>query len=106
MGKYLLRVNYTAAGLKGLAKEGAANRVAYVTDFAKSVGGKVESFNFALGDYDAYIVLDADDDRAVTAASLAVGASGVASISTVKLLTAAEVDGAIGMIGDYRPPGE
>ena len=106
MGKYLLRVNYTSTGLRGLAKEGAASRVKYVSEFAASVGGTVESFNFALGDYDAYVVLDAPDDRAVTAASLAVGASGVASISTVKLLTAAEVDAAIAVIGDYRPPGE
>jgi uncharacterized protein with GYD domain len=106
MGKYLLRVNYTAAGLRGLTQEGAANRVKYVSDFAASVGGTVESFHFALGDHDAYVVLDAADDSAVTAASLAVGSSGVASISTVKLLTAAEVDTAIGMVGEYRPPGE
>ncbi len=106
MGTYLLRINYTSSGLKGLAKEGAAHRVQYVTDFAASVGGTVESFHFALGDYDAYVVLEAPDDRAVTAASLAVGASGVASISTVKLLTADEVDAAITQMGSYRPPGE
>jgi uncharacterized protein with GYD domain len=105
MGKYLLRVNYTATGLKGLTSEGAANRVAYISEFASSVGGTVETFLFALGDYDAYVVLEAPDDRAVTAASLAVGSSGVASISTVKLLTAAEVDEAIGAMQGYRPPG-
>jgi uncharacterized protein with GYD domain len=106
MGKYLLRVNYTASGLRGLTKEGAGNRVKYISDFAASVGGTVESFHFALGDYDAYVVLDAPDDSAVTAASLAVGSSGVASINTVKLLTADEVDTAIGKIGDYRAPGD
>lgn len=106
MGKYLLRVNYTSTGLKGLTKEGAANRARYISDFASSVGGTVESFHFALGDYDAYVVLDAPDDRAVTAASLAVGSSGVASINTVKLLTADEVDQAIGAMGSYRPPGD
>ena len=105
MGKYLLRVNYTATGLKGLTQEGAANRVRYISDFAASVGGTVESFHFALGDYDAYVLLDAPDDRAVTAASLAVGSSGVASVSTVKLLTADEVDSAIGAMATYRPPG-
>ncbi len=106
MGKYLLRVNYTATGLKGLTGEGAANRVQYITDFAASLGGTVESFLFALGDYDAYVLLDAPDERAVTAASLAVGSSGVASISTVKLLTADEVDAAIGSMKSYRPPGD
>lgn len=105
MGKYLLRVNYTATGLKGLTQEGAANRVRYISEFASSVGGTVESFHFALGDYDAYVLLDAPDDRAVTAASLAVGSSGVASVNTVKLLTADEVDAAIGAMGSYRPPG-
>lgn len=76
MGKYLLRVNYTATGLKGLTQEGSANRVRSISEFAASVGGTVESFHFALGDYDAEVRLDAPDDRAVTAASLAVGSSG------------------------------
>jgi uncharacterized protein with GYD domain len=106
VGKYLLRVNYTSTGLRGLTQEGAANRAAYISEFAERLGGTVESFHFALGDYDAYVLLDAPDDRAVTAASLAVGGSGVASINTVKLLTPAEVDEAIGTIADYRPPGE
>ena len=105
MGKYLLQVNYTAEGLRGLTKEGAAKRTAYVAQFAASVGATVESFYFALGDYDAYVVMDAPDDIDVTAASLAVGAAGVASISTVKLLTADQVDAAIAKIADYRPPG-
>jgi uncharacterized protein with GYD domain len=106
VGKYLLRVNYTAAGLRGLTQEGAANRARYISEFAKNVGGTVESFHFALGDYDAYVVMDAADDTVITAASLAVGSSGVASINTVKLLTPDEVDAAIGVMGSYRAPGE
>jgi uncharacterized protein with GYD domain len=105
MGKYLLRVNYTAAGLKGLTSEGAANRVQYISAFAESLGGKVDTFLFALGDYDAYVILDAPDERAVTAASLAVGSSGHASISTITLLTADEVDDAIASMQGYRAPG-
>jgi uncharacterized protein with GYD domain len=105
MGKYLLQVNYTAEGLRGLAKEGAENRVEYIRRFAESVGGTVEVFYFALGDRDAFVVMDAPGDTDITAASLAVGAAGVASISTVKLLTPAEVDAAIAKIADYRAPG-
>lgn len=105
MGKYLLQVTYTPEGLKGLASEGAASRVAYISEFTKSIGGTVESFNFSFGEYDAYLVVDAPDDVDITAASLAVGAAGGASIDTVKLLTAEQVDAAIAKLGSYRAPG-
>ena len=76
MGKYMLQVSYTAEGARGLIKEGASSRIAYVTDFAAGLGATVESFYFALGDDDAIVILDAADDSTVAAASLAVGASG------------------------------
>jgi uncharacterized protein with GYD domain len=105
MGKYLIQVNYSAAGMQGLMKEGAASRVAYVTGVIEAAGGTVESFNFAFGDRDAYVVFDAPDEAAVTGLTLAVGASGAVSLSTVKLLTAAEVDAGIARAASYRPPG-
>jgi uncharacterized protein with GYD domain len=105
MAKYLLQVKYNADGLRGLAKEGAANRVEYIKQFAAGFGGTVESFNFALGEYDAYLVIDVDDASDITAASIAAGMGGSVSITTVALLTADQVDAAIAKIGDYRPPG-
>lgn len=105
MGKYMLQVSYTAEGARGLIKEGASSRIAYVTDFAADLGATVESFYFALGEHDAVLILDAADDSVAAAASLAVGASGAASVRTTKLLTGAEADAAVAQVGAYRAPG-
>ena len=105
MGRYLLQVSYTPEGVRGLVKEGAAARIAYVQDFVGSFGGSVESFDFALGKHDAYVIVDAPDESVVLAASMAVGARGRCSLNTVKLISAEDADAAIGRIGSYRPPG-
>ena len=105
MPKYLLEVSYTLDGIKGLSAEGGSARVAAVTAATEAAGGKIESFYFAFGDKDAYLIVDYPD--AVTAASavLAVTAAGGAKVRTVVLLTPAEVDAGVRMESTYRPPG-
>ncbi len=49
MPKYLIEVNYTLDGVKGLKAEGGTARVTAATALIESVGGTVESFHFALG---------------------------------------------------------
>jgi uncharacterized protein with GYD domain len=105
MGKYLITVRYTAEGARGLMREGASNRVSYITSLLSGLGATVESFNFAFGDDDAYLVIDAPDDGTVAAVSLAVSSSGAVALKTTKLLTAAELDAAVAKTVDYRPPG-
>jgi uncharacterized protein with GYD domain len=46
-------VNYTTLGLQGLMKERGNARKAVAEEAARSVGGTVESFHFALGTTDA-----------------------------------------------------
>jgi hypothetical protein len=53
MAKYLWKVSYSSDGLKGLAKEGGTKRRAAVDRLTEGLGGKVESFYYALGDDDA-----------------------------------------------------
>src|SRR3954452_22898152 len=65
----------------------------------------LESFYFAFGDTDAYVIVDATDTEAATAVALAVNASGGATVKTVVLLTPEEVDAAAQRAVDYRPPG-
>jgi uncharacterized protein with GYD domain len=105
MPKYLFQASYTAEGLKGLQKAGAASRVAAITDMAAALGGGVDSFHFAFGDVDAYVVCDLPDDEAAAAAAFAVGASGAVGVTTVKLLTVDEADAALARSVAYRPPG-
>jgi uncharacterized protein with GYD domain len=105
MAKYLLEVTYTPEGIRGLKSEGGTAREAVVSALCESVGGKIESFYFAFGGTDAYIVADFPDDVSAAAAALTMSAGGGASVHTVILLTAAELDGAVAKPATYRPPG-
>ena len=105
MPKYLFEATYTAEGVKGLQKAGAASRLTAINDMCAGLGGSVDSFHFAFGDVDAYVVCDLPDDEAAAAAAFAVGASAATEVKTVKLLTVEEADGAIARSVAYRPPG-
>jgi uncharacterized protein with GYD domain len=105
MSKFLLEVNYTAEGVKGLKSEGGSARVAAATNLVESLGGKVETFYFAFGGTDAYVVADFADNVSAAAAGLAVAAGGGATTRTVVLLTPEETDAAAAMQSTYRPPG-
>jgi uncharacterized protein with GYD domain len=72
---------------------------------AQNLGGKLESFDFALGDVDAYVIVELPDSEAATAVALAVNGTGAASLKTVQLLTPEQVDAAAKLDVGYRPPG-
>ncbi|HKY14365.1 MAG TPA: GYD domain-containing protein [Microthrixaceae bacterium] len=105
MSKYLFESKYTAEGVQGLKKAGAASRVAAVTDMCSGLGGSLESFHFAFGDVDAFVVCDLPDDEVAAAVAFTVGASAAVQAKTIKLLTVEEADAAIGRSVSYRPPG-
>jgi uncharacterized protein with GYD domain len=105
MPKYLLEVRYTHEGLKGVVAKGGSARVKAATTGIESAGGTVESFHFAFGDNDAYVVADFPDNASAAAVALTVGAAGGAAVKTVALLTPEEVDRAAKATVDYRPPG-
>ena len=92
MAKYLFEVSYTAQGAKGLLDGGGSKRRAAADKAAKSVGGKIESFHFAFGDADAFVIADVPDHASASAVSLAVSASGGAHCKTIVLMTPEEVD--------------
>ena len=106
MAKYLVKANYTAPdGVKGLISGGGTSRVNAVADLLTSLGGKLESFYFAFGEVDAYVICDLPDSVSGTAASLTVNASGLATCSVVPLITPEEVDAAVKKTARYTPPG-
>ncbi len=104
MGKYLLEVNYSSDGLKAVVAKGGSARKATAQAAAKSVGGKVESFYFAFGGTDAYVVVDLPDNASAAALALAVSSTGLAAIRTSVLLTPDEVDEAVAKKVNYKPP--
>lgn len=105
MAKYMLRVSYTADGAKGLIKDGGSMRRSVAQKAAESVGGRVESFYFAFGDTDAFVVAELPDAASAAAIALTVSASGGASVQTVVLMTPEEVDAAAKKSPLYAAPG-
>lgn len=105
MPKYMLRVNYTAEGAKGLIQDGGSKRRSVAQKAAESVGGRVESFYFAFGDTDAFVIADLPDAASAAAIALTVSASGGASVHTTVLMTPEEVDGATRKSPMYSAPG-
>lgn len=105
MLKYLCRVSYSVEGAQGLLKDGGTARRAAVDQLCQSIGGKVESFYFAMGDDDAYLICDLPDETCAAALSIRVAAIGAARVRTVQLLTPAQIDQAVKKSVTYRPPG-
>ena len=105
MAKYLVEAPYTAEGAKGLAREGGTGRRAAAAKAVEGLGGKVESFYYAFGDVDAYVIFDVPDNVSAAALSLAVGQSGGINTKTVVLITPEEMDQAGKKAVDFRPPG-
>jgi uncharacterized protein with GYD domain len=106
MAKYLLKVSYSADGLKGVMKEGGTNRVKAVERALSGVGGSLQSFYFAFGHDDVYVIVDVPDHASAMAMAATVGSSGaIASYETVVLLSPSDVDQAMNVTVDYAPPG-
>src|SRR6476661_7857735 len=105
MPKFLFVASYTLEGTKGVQNAGGSSRRDAVAAMAEGLGGKLESFYFAFGETDAYVVLDLPDNRSAAAASIAVNTSGGAASEVVVLLTPEDVDAAAELSVDYRPPG-
>jgi uncharacterized protein with GYD domain len=105
MAKYLIAASYTAEGAKGLLKDGGTKRRQAAEQAIKSAGGRLEAFYFAFGDTDVVAIVDAPDHATMTAASLAINASGAVHVKTSVLLTPEEVDLATKKGTIYQPPG-
>jgi uncharacterized protein with GYD domain len=105
MAKYLFEVSYSVEGAAGIAAEGGSGRRAAVVKMAKGLGGKLESFYFAFGDVDAYVIIDLPDHVTAAAAALAVNKTGGAALRTVVLMSCEDMDKAAKKAVNYRPPG-
>jgi uncharacterized protein with GYD domain len=106
MSKYLIKASYSPEGMKGVMAKGGTARVAAIEKLVGGVGGTMESFYFAFGEDDVYIVVDAPSPEAMAAVAGTVTGTGVLSrYETVVLLTAEQVDAAADLSVDYTPPG-
>ena len=106
MAKYLLKVSYSPEGIKGVMKEGGTSRLTTIEKILGSVGGTLESFYFAFGTDDVYVIAEVPDQATAMAVAAAVGSSGaISSYETVVLIEPSEVDAAMNISVGYRAPG-
>ena len=106
MPKYLIQASYVGEGLKGLIKEGGTSRRDTVAAVIEGMGGKLETFYYAFGDFDVIGIADMPDNISSLAFSLAVNASGGINAKTIVLITPEEIDAATKKAVDFRPPGK
>jgi uncharacterized protein with GYD domain len=106
MPKYLIQANYVGEGVKGLLKDGGTSRRAAVEKLFQSQGGTLETFYYAFGDTDCYVIGELPDNATMSAVALTIGASGVVTVKTTVLMTPEEIDQAVKKTPNYRPPGK
>ncbi len=105
MAKFLIQASYTVDGAKGIMKEGGSARKSQLGQTLERLGGKLEMFYYAFGEWDVIAIIEAPDTATVTALSMAVNASGGVKLRTTPLITPEEVDHATKKSISYRAPG-
>jgi len=107
MPRYLGLLTYSAEGMKGFLKEKAAAREAAGRKAAESVGGKLLSWYWtASGEYNVAVIGEYPDAATAGALGALLMSTGMASkFNIIELLTASEIDRALGKPMTYHPPG-
>src|SRR5437879_1729643 len=90
--------------------ENPGDRTAAVTKAVETLGGKLESFYWSFGDDDFLGIIEAPDDIAAAAFSVAVGSTGsLRNLRTIKLISPEEgrkiLEKAKATKAVYSPPG-
>jgi uncharacterized protein with GYD domain len=83
----------------------ASGRQAVLKEALVSVGGKLDSIYYALGEADVYVLCECPDHISAAALALAASSSGMIHTKTVPLMTVEETDRALGMKTAFRAPG-
>lgn len=104
--QYLFLGKYTAQGLAGAMQDGFATREQAMYKIANSVGAKIISAGFGVGEYDLIVVVEADEAQAA-AVALKVNPSGAVSLMVTPIMSAADMDAsrAIAMGAEWKAPG-
>jgi uncharacterized protein with GYD domain len=105
MAAYMVQVSYTAEAMAALVAN-PQDRTKPVAAVIKTLGGKMNNFWFAFGDYDVVGIMEMPDNVSAAAFALAVSAGGSCrAVKTTPLLTISEAMAAMKKAGGsgYRP---
>ena len=106
MAKYLFSGSYTQEGLRGVIKDGGSKRLTVIEQLVASLGGSVEAFYYAFGEYDFFLIADFPSHVDTATASIMVHATGAVQGQVTVLLTPEEIDEATQKTVNYSPPGQ
>ena len=109
MAKYAVLGGYTAEAWSKMI-DNPGDRTAAVSKAVEALGGKLETFYWSFGDDDFLGIIEAPDDTAAAAFSVAVGSSGtLRNLRTIKLISLDDgrkmLDKAKAAKAAYSPPG-
>jgi uncharacterized protein with GYD domain len=106
MVKYLVQVTYSDESLATLVSH-PQDRGAVLSELFERLGGKVEVFYHALGDFDLVMIAELPDNESIAALNYGIRATGVtASLKSTMLLSSEEGMNALRRAGSsgYKPP--
>jgi uncharacterized protein with GYD domain len=96
MARYIATIKFTPKGAAEI--KDTARRANTFKSAAKKLGVKVTDLYWTLGRFDGLIVMDADDEQAVTAAMLQLAAQGYVHTQTARAFNANEVEEILGRV--------
>ena len=87
MSHYLIQASYSKQGISDLISN-PQDRAAIVQSVIEGLGGTMNSFFFAFGDYDAVLIAELPDNVTAAALAMAVGSTpGLSEYKTTVLIT-------------------
>lgn len=96
MPKYILLVDWTAAGVIALRESPA--RLDKARDMAKAVDATIEQIYMVMGDHDVIVVMDGPNDDAIAKFVLRLAAGGSVRTKTLKAFTEDEYRSILGAL--------
>ncbi len=96
MAKYVLLSRFTQQGAQNI-KDGPA-RLEAAKETLQGLGAELQDFYLTLGEYDAFVVVEAPDDKTLARASLAISSLGNVRIETLRAFTEEEYREIVGTL--------
>ncbi len=108
MPTYMVRANYTEAGIKGMMG-GGKNRRAAIAAIVEAAGGTLKDMYMTTGSHDVLAICDMPNADSGMAVNMVIGASGVAcNFETIRCWSPEEFEEiagrAAGIASAYTPP--
>jgi uncharacterized protein with GYD domain len=99
--RFLVIARYQAQGARAVMAGGGSTRRSVFEHAVLDLAGRLETYDFALGDDDVYAIVELPDTAAAAALSLTISGGGVATVRTVVLLSPEDLDRAARLHPQY-----